>query len=289
MKLGNDIRKIIYDSYPIRTFVFKPKEDRYITISSSEFVLKNSLGEILFDASFENYPDMGSLAKAFLEVQPSVVFGITPLFSHEYPTKNTLKLEAALTEEISWYRHNFFSDEQIYFVVNRYMDIHFPEYIGESTENKILMALIPNSRQYRHCILWCGFNLLYERRVSEFMSARLSTSFSDGSAILSAENYKGSINVSIGSVFSISDELSPSVLEDKFNRVGSESQLGDTDSVWFRLQMYIRSLMENEFADFSLRPNEVMQSTIILERPLDFFSYFGSYPFVTSPDPREVM
>ena len=74
-----------------------------------------------------------------------------------------------------------------------------------------------------------------------------------------------------------------------FNRVGSDNVWGDRYSFWYRLMLYLRGLLEEQFGDYSLRKDNVIPGYIQLIREYDFRAYYDSYPFSLSPLSRGIL
>ena len=95
--------------------------------------------------------------------------------------------------------------------------------------------------------------------------------------------------VQIGSVFNITEDPTTQDLYENVAQVGVDSVWADRFSFWYRLQLYLRELLETQFGDYSLRKNQVIPGYVELRRELDFRSYFDNWPFTLSPLSRGIL
>lgn len=194
------------------------------------------------------------------------------------------------------YRRYFFSDKYItfelvrdYFITQLRMDCGCESTINY--EEAISKFKCPRDR---HLALWLAFYMLEKRRLFELAANTLNQStFNNGNGdigLVSSSSSSASLTMSIGDVFSLSDSPSGGgALEEGFNRPGAENIFGDKDSFWYRNQCYVREMFERLFGDFSLRPNQVMFGEIELQKDLNYYAYFDSYPYTLSPITRGIL
>lgn len=202
----------------------------------------------------------------------------------------------AIDMPVPIYRKYFFSDDYVikelvrdYFIIQLGMDCGCDGKI--QYEQVVAKMQCPRDR---HLALWLAFYLLEKRRLFELSATTLGQStFSNGSGdigLVTAASGTSSLTMSIGDVFSLSDNPSGgSSLDEGFNRPGADNIFGDKDSFWYRNQCYVREMFERLFGDFSLRPNQVMFGTIELEKDLNYYAYFDSYPYTISPFTRGIL
>ena len=265
---------------PGKLTIFKKKD-----LSDTEITEDNK--EIIAEFAFNDYPTLEDLMNAFIEV--GIVVAYTPYFRGQESVYSLIPINnKELTEDFTAFRRYFFSDEEIkatirwyYFVV---LDIRDVELTDE-----IVGKLKRPSEQ--HLAIWVSYWLVDKRRVYENAANAIGQTFTDGSDYSgSSDNTAGTVTtVQIGSVFNITEDPSTGYFYEDFNRVGSDNVWGDRYSFWYRLQLYLRDLLETQFGDYSLRKNNVIPGWVELIRELDFRSYYDSYPFTLSPLSRGIL
>ena len=144
----------------------------------------------------------------------------------------------------------------------------------------------------RHLAIWVSYHIVEKRRLYEAASSAIGQSFTDGSDYAGSDMSTATgttTTTQIGSVFTITEDPTKGYFYEDFNRVGSDNVLGDRYSFWYRLQCWLRDLLETQFGDYSLRKDNVIPGYISLQRELDFRSYYDSYPFTLSPLSRGIV
>jgi hypothetical protein len=146
----------------------------------------------------------------------------------------------------------------------------------------------------RHLTLWVAIRVVDSRRVAELAASVFSMSYSDGTGATAGSNLSSpsrNITVQVGSVFTLQDDNSVTAqyFQEDFNRVGSDNVLGDKESFWFKLYLYLRDKLEQEFKDFQFRGDNVIVGRIELEKDLNLFAYYDSYPYTISPLSRGIL
>jgi len=201
------------------------------------------------------------------------------------------------------YRDHFFNRAKILSFVTNYFWYYKQRYY--TTEEELLLqvstldpAFIP------HLIIWCSFYALEDRRKFEMMASAIPSILYGGSgsgAMSSGQSYSFHnlrTEVNIGSVFSLSyggPESSSIYGSGKGvsspTQVGSDNVIGDINGVWYLLQGQIRKRMEDLYACFDLRSEQVISGASSLDRVHDFnlMSYFDSFPYTISPYLRSIL
>lgn len=203
-------------------------------------------------------------------------------------------------------RRNFFSDGFVRSLLTDYYErvLHLrllPNYervtltatgpVSERVDPLVASLAELDGRTVPHLILWVAWHLVARRRLYETAAAMLGQSnWSDGSGYFnSGAAPTTNTTVSVGSVFSMTEDLTSGFIDSNFDRIGSRNTLGDAYSFWFRLQVDLRSRLENRYGDYSLRDDEVMAGKIIREQPLNYHAYYDSYPYTLSPLSRGIL
>lgn len=222
-------------------------------------------------------------------IAEGIVVAYTPYFKGDELTSSLIKVAARdADEDVTFFRRYFFSDWEIAKMISWYyfkvLDIKDVDLTDETVGK-----LIRPSEQ--HLAIWVSYYLVDRRRVYENAAGSIGQSFTDGS------DYTGSgtsgtplqTTVQIGSVFTITEDATQGFFYEDFNRVGSDNVWGDRYSFWYRLMLYLRGLLEEQFGDYSLRKDNVIPGYIQLIREYDFRAYYDSYPFSLSPLSRGIL
>lgn len=306
------VREITFDRFIVPAFALKEMgENVFVTIdktftpevseeeepikgrfriyrrTSSEESEESDVEEIV-SISFQSCPTMESLLEAL--IANDIVVAYTPYFRGEEPSTNLIKVtDVELTESVTLFRRYFFSDEEIVKWIQWYY-WRVLEIPNVELNDELIGKLIRPSE--KHMALWVSYYLVGRRRLFEIAAGSIGQSFTDGS------DYTGSdlsdstgttTTTQIGSVFTITEDPTKGYFYEDFNRVGSDNVLGDRYSFWYRLQLWIRELLEEMFGDYSLRKDQVIPGYIELQRELDFRAYYDSYPFTLSPLSRGIL
>lgn len=203
-------------------------------------------------------------------------------------------------------RRNFFSDGFVRKLLKDYYErvLHLrllPNYVRivttdlgpvSVTVDTLVSSLSElDERTVPHMVLWVAWHLVAQRRLYETAASMLGQSnWSDGTGYFNNGAAPGTnTTVSVGSVFSMTEDFTSGFIDANFDRIGSRNTLGDAYSFWFRLQVDLRSRLENRYGDYSLRDDEVMMGSIIREQPLNYHAYYDSYPYTLSPLSRGIL
>jgi hypothetical protein len=192
-------------------------------------------------------------------------------------------------------RRNFFPDATVRRIIVDYYArvLHLRLLPPTLSIPDSLATSIQDMTEYNlgHMCLWVAYHLIEKRRLYETSNEMLGQSnWSDGTGSFNSGGQpKTSTTVTVGSVFSMTDDNTSGYIDAEFDRIGSLNTLGDAYSFWYRLQVDLRSRLETRYGDFSLRPDDVMMGKIILEKPLNYFAYYDSYPYTLSPLSRGIL
>lgn len=196
-------------------------------------------------------------------------------------------------------RKYFFSDEEIKALFTLYLMRYNMAHCSCLPTDAELQAQLDkiNCAKENHVIWWLAFYMIEARRAAELAGNSLEITFTNdesafcgnvtGSPVLNKQ--LGSVTASVGDVFSISldDNAGLNNTED-LSLPGANNIFGD-DGFWWRMQNYVREQLERTYMDYSLRPNQVIQSDIILEKSYNVNAYFDSFPYEIWSYPRKVL
>lgn len=235
---------------------------------------------------FSDYRSIEDIMNKLIEDE--IVVAYTPYFRGTEPSTTLIPTKRKLSEDFTAFRKYFFSDEEIKSLIEWYyhkvLDLK-----GVEISDLLVSKLVRPSE--KHITLWVAYYLVEKRRLYENAASAIGQSFTDGSDYVgSVGNTAGNTTtVNIGSVFTVTEDPATGYFSENFNGIGSDNTWGDRYSFWYKLQLYIRDLLETQFGDYSLRKDTVMQGHVQLERELDFRSYYDSFPFMLSPLSRGIL
>ena len=296
-ELITSIRELTFDRFVIPAFAIKQTLGYSVTIVRSNFdkegslTIKDADGKTIVELGFSKYNTLGKLMDALIE--NGIVVAYTPYFIDAESSEMLLpvKDKSLGDDNVTFFRRYFFSDSEIKSMISYYylrvLDIRTED--GDLDNDELVSKLKRPSE--KHLCIWCAYHIVDKRRLYENAAKAVGTSYTDGT------DYEGSgddgtstqTTVNIGSVFSITENATDGYFYEDFNRVGSDNIWGDRYSFWYKLMLYLRSLLEEEFGDYSLRKDNVIPGYISLTRELDFRSYYDSYPFTLSPLSRGIL
>lgn len=268
--------------------VIKGKITIYKETHSSDTETTEPIVENIVALAFNDYPTLEDLMNAFIE--NNIVVAYTPYFRGQESSTILIPVKhKELTDDFTAFRRYFFSDYEIKDCIEYYYDKVLDIKDKEINDELVGRLVRPSEK---HLVLWVAYHLVDKRRLYECAVGSIGQSFTDGS------DYSGSdisssmgttTTTQIGSVFTITEDPTKGYFYEDFNRVGSDNVLGDRYSFWYKLMLYIRDLLEQQFGDFSLRKDNVIPGNIELTRDLDFRSYYDSWPFTLSPLSRGLL
>lgn len=268
--------------------VTKGKITIYKETSSSDTETTEPIVETIVDLAFNDYPTLEDIMNAFIE--NNIVVAYTPYFQGQESSSILIPVKRKeLTDDFTAFRRYFFSDDEIKDCIEYYYD-RVLDIKGKEINDDLIGKLIRPSE--RHLVLWVSYQLVDKRRLCECAAGSIGQSFTDGSDYTGSDissSMGTTTTTQIGSVFTITEDPTKGYFYEDFNRVGSDNVLGDRYSFWYKLSLYIRDLLEQQFGDFSLRKDNVIPGNIELTRDLDFRSYYDSWPFTLSPLSRGLL
>lgn len=247
-------------------------------------------GDVESSFPFVDFTTMEELINAVSDA--GFIVSHTPYFRGAEPSTALIPLKQTLLEKgnsITFFRRYFFSDVEIERVIRTYYRRVLDIYEVELTDDIIGRLIRPSEE---HLALWVSYHIVEKRRLYEQAAAAIGQSFSDGTDYVGADLSQSmgtTTTTQIGSVFTISEDPSKGYFYEDFNRIGSDNVLGDRYSFWYKLQIWLRQQLEDQFNDYSLRKNNVMMGYTELVRELDFRAYYDSYPFTLSPLSRGIL
>lgn len=282
------VRELSYDRFPTPVFVLKASGEKQVEVLSDKIrIYDNSAASTHSqELLFTTYTTLISLVEALSAFIP-VAF--TSYFK-DTASPNTLMLTGGrktLSEATFIFQKKYLTDGMIKaFMVDYATDILRIEDFTEAGLEALISEL--NKKAYGHFCLWVAISVVLERRLSEIAFQSINgTMFTDGTGVEGALPYAddGSINVNIGNVFSMSEQggSSDDYFSEDYNRVGSENVLGDKNSFWFKLYLYLRDRLESKYKDFYFRNSNVLQSDLILDKYQDYRNWFSSWPWTQNP------
>lgn len=244
--------------------------------------------EIIVDLTFQEYPTLEVLMNALIDA--GIVVAYTPYFRGTESSNVLIPVtDRELTDDFTAFRRYFFSDAELQKMISWYyfkvLDIKNVE-----LSDDIIGRLIRPSEM--HMALWVSYYLVEKRRLYEAAAGAIGQTFTDGSDYAGSDLSSASgttTTTQIGSVFTITEDPTKGYFYEDYNRVGSDNVLGDRYSFWYKLQLWLRDMLETQFGDYSLRKDNVIPGYISLQRELDFRSYYDSYPFTLSPLSRGIL
>lgn len=265
---------------PGKLTIFKKKD-----LSDTEITEDNK--EIIAEFAFNDYPTLEDLMDAFIEA--GIVVAYTPYFRGKESVYSLIPINnKELTEDFTAFRRYFFSDEEIKEMISWYYFVVLDIKDVELTDEIIGKLVRPSEK---HLAIWVSYYLVDKRRLYENAANAIGQTFTDGSDYTgTSDTTAGTVTtVQIGSVFNITEDPTTQDLYENVAQVGVDSVWADRFSFWYRLQLYLRELLETQFGDYSLRKNQVIPGYVELRRELDFRSYFDNWPFTLSPLSRGIL
>lgn len=291
------VRELAFDRYPIPTFVLQVQTGKFIKNDATNFLIKPNAGAATPDFTYTYNPDentdvVENLTNAL--ITGNKVIAYTGYYSAFDKVSQLLKYtdKPFGTTPITMFRRFFQSDVKL-------IDIII-EYYARVLEITVTSVTLPTEIQLlnavttRHLTLWVALTIIDLRRIAEQAASVYQLNWSDGSGPVAGANLNSpgeNITVNIGSVFTLSDDnsVTSNYFNEDFNRVGSENVLGDKESWWFKLWLYLRDKLEREFSDFSFRGDNVIVGKINLQKDLNYFAYYDSYPYTYSKIARDII
>lgn len=307
-ELVTAVRELTFDRFIIPAFAVKERPGYFLSVDknflpdsenaqsgklsiyTTETNVENPVETIkrnIVELPFNDYPTLEDIMSALIDA--GIVVAYTPYFRGSESANSLIPVtDKELTSNVTTFRRYFFSDEEILSLIQDYYAQVLQIRNVKLSDETIGKLVRPSEK---HLALWVAYHLTDKRRLYENAAGAISQSFTDGSDYegTSNEGVGSTTTVSIGSVFSISEDPQRGHFYEDFCRIGSDNVWGDRHSFWFKLMVYLRDLLETQFGDYSLRADNVMMGSVTLRRELDFRSYYDSYPFTLSPLSRGIL
>ena len=189
--------------------------------------------------------------------------------------------EPQTAEYFTLKRKRYFSDRAILdMMIEYYMEnFQFTDSRGVTVE-RIYSDL--NYLDHRKLILWVAYYLIDRKRML-YASSQVLTSQQNGeSEGLSFKNTSRTITAKVGDAFTETINEGAEGGETGKGLEGFTALWGDQYSYLAKLQLWIRSRFEKQFADYSLRDNALVSSRLILEKSWSPDTYMDTTNFSRS-------
>jgi hypothetical protein len=282
------VRELAFDRYPIPAIILKNITGKFLTNNATHFKILATAGGTV-EYTYTYAPDG---ATDTLQALTDDLLTNNRVFSYTGYYSSFDKLDELLlytdkpfgTLPITMFRRYFMSDAKIIELILQY----YKSVLGlEDTTTSVTLptdVALLDSTTIHHLTLWVALNLVDARRLSEQAAMAFQMNWSDGTGPVAGANLNTpgqSVTVNIGSAFSLTDDnsVNSNYFSADFNRIGSDNVLGDKEGWWFKLWLSLRARLERTFNDFSFRDNNAMQSTMTLQKDLNYLAYYESYPY----------
>ena len=286
---NRSVRELSFDRFVTPTF-FINKTGAFVTITNDAFTLEQNGESQIF--SFSSFPFIEDVANSVAGSSFDIPISFGASYIPTDPSNSFLPLNRKSIEFMTAiFRRYFFSDAAIANSVKEFLykrglvsygqSINVAEVIGELKEP-----------QDKYLAMMVAYQLLDIRRLHELAANALGQStfsLSGDAQIFSSVGDDYSMNVSIGSVFNLSNSPQDSSELKESAKVGADNVLGDLSSFWYKLQLWLRDKIEQCFGDFSLRKDQAIPGKIQLEKDLNWYAYFDNYPYTISPYTRGIL
>lgn len=226
--------------------VLKGKLTIYKESHSSDGETTEPIVENIVELPFNDYPTLEDIMNALIEA--NIVVAYTPYFRGQEPSTILIPVKhKELTEDFTSFRRYFFSNDEVIdcieYYYSRVLDIK-----GKDIDDDLVGKLVRPSE--KHLVLWVAYHLVDKRRLYECAAGSIGQSFTDGSDYTGSDissSMGTTTTTQIGSVFTITEDPTKGYFYEDFNRVGSDNVLGDRYSFWYKLMLYLRDLLEQQF------------------------------------------
>ena len=297
------IREMSFDRFTTPSLFIKGGVSDFVRVASDRIEVSNQDGSTVYETFlYSTYETIGAITEALMQSNRNYTLQYAGAYIPSEPSSAMLPMSRFNVAEFKpLFRTRFFSDTAIFETIKDYY-LRVLTY-GSMVSRRILESATDEEitdvvedlgpQQTKHLVLWCAYQLVDKRRLYEAASEYISQSNYEGmsgAGVVVTGGGSSSIRVNIGDVFTLEEQLGDSFNKNETpNQVGADNVLGDARSFWYRLMLWLRKQIEDIYGDFSLRPNQAFAGTIDLERPLNFYAYFDSYPYYISPLTRRIM
>ena len=291
-------RELSFDRFVTPCLFIGGKEGQVIDITDTELIITDNAGAspvVLTQLDFATYDTIEKITNALIvDTNKYSISYAASYIALELSTSLLTLTASPIFEPIAIYRKNFFGDQKIEDLIERY----FQMILGVSCEDAETADLeeeiaLMTCQRPDHMACWIAYWLVDQRRLFEMageMLGQSTASFTGKNGLIGVQEESSDIRVSIGDVFTLN---SPAI--NQYNRgeepwrVGADNVLGDANSFWYRLLLWLRDKIEQLYKDYSLRKDNIMVGVIDLQRDTNFYAFYDSYPYTISPLSREIL
>jgi len=299
------VRNFSYDRFPIVSFKLQKSTNKRLTVQNNTFRITKGTttsAPSLFSQTFSDDSTFEELTDGLINAGfPLATTGryrfdeftkdeIVPIIPDDMVVEN-------MKEEVPIFSKYFYSNKSIKNFIHQYFyRVYGKKTFADDAEMDLFIQTL-EPIEYRHLQLFTAIMIVEFRRFSEYANVLFGGEiYSDGSGELLrgdiGTQYSGdSIDVSIGTVFNLRDNLDDSRDNNKFDKdlslPGSSNPIGD-DGFWYRLWVWLISMLEDEYKDYSFRRETGMWGLVTLTKDLNYRAYFDSFPFTLSPFERGI-
>lgn len=307
-ELIKTVRDLSYDRFPIPAIGIKGTGNITDTLTLSSTTLI-SVGSIPYNHNLASNITLESLATSLIGSNDAIAY--LPAYRPDEITDNLIRF-SSLTRQFDKFifLKNFYSDFYITDCIVKYLtSVLGLDGVTPSNVSTFITDInsSPNpTRVFLHLQYFCALWLVDLRRMFEYSTRFYSLLYTDGStgapgsqvpsfSYMSNNADGDSINVQIGSVFSLNDvehdgantrtDYSGSPSHGSAGLAGTEMFFDDENSFWYRYYCWLRDKLEQQFQDFSFRKENGVWGTTTLLKDLSLRTYFDSFP-LTGLGPR---
>lgn len=289
------IRELSFDRFSTPVFFIKSSVvGQTVSVSNTVFTIKNSVGATVDSWLFSAYPTLKQLSDAIIGSGRYQV-SFNAYFTGQAESTMLMPLtNVSLGNAAPIFKQYFYTDNEIKAIIKEY----YAYILGYECANLDALELSTDVEKLKcprphHLMTWCAYWAVDKRRLSEVASIYLDQSAFTGSGnggMYATANSGANVTVQIGDVFTL-QESGDSQYNDGERpwAVGADNVLGDANTFWYKVSLWLRKKLEDLFGDYSLRSSNVMQSQMILEKDSNFYAYFDSFPWTISPYTRGVL
>jgi hypothetical protein len=293
--LVSKVRELTYDKFPIPILYVKSADNPtwVLTSTSTSVRVMDGVTEV-FNFPVTSTSTIGELVDALIAktVNNKPAFSVAQTFAYKPELKlvSTYPFSGSLSNILNFSSKNYVTEEMVKDIFKRYLiqrRIVNPRCncIEDETITSILASVgcfIEN-----HIYWWVSYFVVEQRRLSEMANNLSDIAFTtDADAFCGLPSFGfskdiGSIDVSIADVFKLNipdvAQLNAQIATDK-NAVGQDNLFGDA-GFWWKLQQYLRVLVERDYQDYSLRPDQILNGQLHIVKDSNQNAYFDTFPY----------
>jgi len=292
------VREAAYDRFPTPLLYVKKVSQptwRFVVSSSQVKVVDPAGPTDKFLSTIDGVLTYEQLFEALIQDDDYLSVAYSWAYRGSEIVKDVIPTSTPLAQIAALCRKYFFDDVQI----KQMLTAYFMRYnmahctcLPDDTALQTYLDKIPCANE-NHPVWWIAFYLVEMRRAAELAGHSLDIAFTNdeaafcgGIASLGLTSPYGSTTATVGDVFSMTLDENPGKVEN-LAFPGADNIFGD-DGFWYRLQAWLRERIERFYGDYSLRPNQVMESNLRLEKGYNINAYFDSFPYEIWTYPSKV-